>query len=96
LKTPEGKIKNQIRKWLHEQGAYVFSPVQMGYGVQMLDLLVCWKGNFIAIEVKAPDKKLTARQAVIAADIRDAGGRAIVAHSLQDVVDTWPVVGWTS
>jgi hypothetical protein len=96
LKTPEGKIKDEIRKWLHEQGAYVFSPVQMGYGVQTLDLLVCWRGRFYGIEVKAPGKKLTARQAVIAADIRDAGGWVIVAHSLQDVVDTWPVVGWTS
>ena len=50
MKTPEAAIKDQIRKWLKEQGAYVFSPTQMGYGMQTVDLLACWGGLFIAIE----------------------------------------------
>ena len=85
MKTPEGKIKDDIRKWLREQGAYVFSPTQMGYGAQTLDLLVCWKGSFVAIEVKAPGKKPTARQQVIFNEINTARGRVIVASELAHV-----------
>jgi hypothetical protein len=86
MKGPETAIKDKIRAWLRTQGAYVFSPTQMGYGLQTLDLLVCFCGYFYAIEVKAPGKKLTARQALIADDIGNAGGRVIVARSLDDVV----------
>jgi hypothetical protein len=90
MKTPEGAIKDKIRAWLRTQGAYVFSPTQMGYGLQTLDLLVCWHGNFIAIEVKAPGKKLTARQAIIADEINDARGIVIVARSLEEVIRIMP------
>jgi hypothetical protein len=52
MKTPEGKIKKQIVDWLRSQGAYVFAPVQQGFGASTLDLIVCWHGDFVAIEVK--------------------------------------------
>lgn len=86
MKTPEGLIKDKIRKWLREQGAYVFSPTQMGYGQQTVDLLVCWKGDFIAIEVKAsPKHKPTARQEQVMADVISSGGRVIVASEVDHV-----------
>lgn len=85
MKTPEGLIKDKIRKWLREQGAYVFSPTQTGYGQQTLDLLCCWEGHFIAIEVKSPKGKLTARQAGIGSEIFSAGGEAWVARDVQEV-----------
>jgi hypothetical protein len=95
LKTPEAAIKDQIRKWLKEQGAYVFSPTQMGYGMQTVDLLACWGGLFIAIEVKAPGKKPTARQLQILGEIDKARGKAIWVDSLQscksqlvEIIDT--------
>jgi hypothetical protein len=85
--TPEGRIKKQIRDWLREQGAYIFSPVQMGYGAPTLDLLVCWKGKFVAIEVKAEGKKITNRQVGICGEIIRSGGIAIIAWSLKDVTE---------
>jgi hypothetical protein len=84
MKGPEAIIKQKIRKWLEQQGAYVFSPVQMGFGKQTLDLLVCWRGRFIAIEVKAPGKNPTKRQELIINEIRRSGGGAFVARSLED------------
>jgi hypothetical protein len=83
--TPEGRIKKQIRDWLREQGAYVFSPVQQGFGQQSLDLLVCWRGDFVAIEVKAPGNKPTKRQELIADQIKAAGGITVLAYTLDDV-----------
>ena len=82
MKTPEGGPKAEIKAWLKEQGAYVFSPVQTGYGKRTLDLLVCWQGLFVGIEVKAPGKTVTKLQAQIVVDIQDAGGVAFWCDSL--------------
>jgi hypothetical protein len=83
MKTPEGRVKDEIRKWLKEQGAYVFSPVQTGMGARTLDLLVCWRGVFIGIEVKRPGGKATKLQLQIMEDIVAAGGIALCTDSLK-------------
>lgn len=85
MKTPEGRVKDEIKKWLKEQGAYVFSPVQMGIGSRTLDLLVCFKGRFIAIEVKAPGRKPTKLQYQIMTDIANSGGVGMWTDCLEDV-----------
>lgn len=85
MKGPEAIIKDEIRAWLRAQGAYVFSPVQQGYGMQTLDLLVCWGGKFVAIEVKAPGKKPTPRQVNIMVEIENTKGLAFWVESLSDV-----------
>jgi Holliday junction resolvase len=82
MKTPEGRVKDLIKIWLKEQGAYVFSPVQTGMGSRTLDLLVCWRGMFIAIEVKKPGAKPTKLQYKIISDILTARGYAFSADSL--------------
>jgi hypothetical protein len=87
MMTPEGRVKKQIRNWLREQGAYIFSPVQMGFGASTLDLLVCWNGRFVGIEVKAPGKTPTDRQCAICDEITMAGGQSIIAWSLKDVAE---------
>jgi hypothetical protein len=81
--TPEGYVKRDIKIWLKEQGAYVFSPVQMGMGSRTLDLLVCWKGAFLAIEVKRPGKVATRLQAITICDIQDAGGYSFCVDSME-------------
>jgi hypothetical protein len=49
-------------------------PVQTGYGAPALDFLLCVRGKFIAIETKAPGKKLTPLQETTKAQIEAAGG----------------------
>lgn len=82
--TPEGKVKDEVKKYLTERGAYFFMPVQSGYGAATLDFLVCLNGKFIALETKAPGKKLTARQKIIAEQIADAGGYVIRVDGTSD------------
>lgn len=41
MKTPEGALKDKIKKWLEARGAYAFMPVPTGYGKTTLDFLVC-------------------------------------------------------
>ena len=83
--TPEATIKKKIRAWLLSQGAYVFSPVQMGMGAHTLDILVCLKGKFIGIEVKVPGKRPTPRQMMCMAEIERASGLAFWCTSLDEV-----------
>jgi Holliday junction resolvase len=83
MKTPEGRVKDEIRKWLKEQGAYVFSPVQMGIGSRTLDLLVCWRGRFVAIEVKRPGKRAMKLQQHIIDEIVKSGGYAFCTDNLE-------------
>ncbi len=76
--TPEGKVKKKVSKLLKDMGAYYFMPVQAGYGSTTLDYLVCFHGEFIAIETKAPGKKMSARQELTAELIAEAGGVVFV------------------
>ena len=72
--TPEGKVKDRVKRLLKKYGCYWFMPVQSGYGAPTLDILVCCRGVFLAIETKAPGKKPTPRQELIIQQIVSAGG----------------------
>lgn len=88
--TPEAKVKAKIKKFLKEKGVYNFSPIGSAFGTHGVpDIICCYNGLFIAIEVKAPGKlgTLTANQIAHIEKINSAGGRAIVADSLDKVVD---------
>ncbi len=57
---------------------YRFMPVQSGYGSPALDYLLCYKGRFVAIETKAPGKKLTSLQESTKASMEAAGALVLV------------------
>jgi hypothetical protein len=79
----EKTIKAAVKRRLDQIGAYHHWPVQMGFGAACLDCHACYKGIYIAIETKAPGKKLTARQLVTINQIRAAGGLVLVIDSLE-------------
>lgn len=84
MKTPEGYVKDDIKKYLKSIGAYVFVPTQTGFGQQTLDILACVNGFFIAIEVKREGKvEPTPRQAVKIREISDAHGLAFTTDSVE-------------
>ena len=49
------------------------------------DVLACWRGLFIAVEVKRPGGKPTAGQSEFLADVERNGGVAVVATCVGDV-----------
>lgn len=49
------------------------------------DLLVCYYGLFVALEIKTPEGKPTAQQEKVIQDIIDAGGFAKIVTSVKDV-----------
>jgi pantoate kinase len=92
--TPEGKVKTRVKKLLDQYGALHFSPMGTGYGVSgVSDIIVLYRGRFIAIECKADEKKLpTALQLKFLDRVRAWGGIGLVIHNgnlnlLQDTMD---------
>ena len=89
-KQPEGKIVKRVREYLEGQGAWVFNvhggdnPFQE---VGIPDLLCCWKGHFIGLEVKLPGEKASPRQRLVISRIREAGGVADIVSSTGDVAE---------
>lgn len=74
MKTDEGKVKDSVKAYLAKRGAYVFMPVQTGYGKRTLDILFCLQGQFGIIETKAPGKVPDGFQQTIMAEVKAAGG----------------------
>ena len=82
--TPEGKVKEKVKKVLKEYNAYYHMPVQNGMGKPSLDFICCHKGRFLAIETKTEKGKLTLRQQVTIDEMQKAGAIALVIRGESD------------
>lgn len=79
--TPEGAVKKQVRATLDYFGAYYFLPATGGYGRSGVpDIVACYRGRFIGIEVKAGSNEPTALQQRELAIIKKKGGIAVVVN----------------
>lgn len=88
--TPEGKVKDAVKKELRKRNIWFFMPMQNGFGVVGIpDFICCWDGLFLAIETKAPGKRMqtTPNQNRVIAEIKDHAGRAIVVDDVSQVID---------
>lgn len=84
----ERDITATITDWLLLKGAWFFKV--HGHGMQrrgVPDLVGCYKGKLFAIEVKKPGGKVSAQQAIEILAIKEAGGTAFVAWSVDDVME---------
>lgn len=77
--TPEGKVKDKIKKHLKAMNIYFVMPATGGYGSSGApDILVCHKGRFYGLEVKSGANKPTELQLDNLKRIEENGGLAIV------------------
>lgn len=85
--TPEGRVKQKVRKALKELGkeCWPFMPVQSGFGSPALDWLNCIRGTFVAIETKKPGGRLTPLQLSTRAALLDAGAVVLVVKDDNDI-----------
>lgn len=85
--TPEKKVENQIKRYLENLGAYhvkIHGSAYMPAGTP--DILACVSGRFVGIEVKKPKGGIvSALQKLKIKQIRNAGGVALVATSVEEV-----------
>lgn len=83
--TPEGKIKEGVKKVLKKHGAYYHMPVMNGMGAPTLDFIGCHNGWFFAIETKAPGGKPTQRQQHTIEAMKAAGGAVFVVSCEEEI-----------
>ena len=77
--TPEKKVKNACIVVLKRWGAWYFAPMTGGFGKSGVpDIIVCWRGLFLAIECKAGKNQPTLLQEREMQGIRNAEGTALV------------------
>jgi hypothetical protein len=87
-RTPEGKVKDEVKKVLKEFDVWYFCPMQNGFGVVGIpDFICCFGGLFFAIETKAPKKinNTTPNQDRVIREIREHGGLVIVVDDAETV-----------
>lgn len=77
--TPEAKVKASVVKLLKKHNIYYFFPATHGFGRSGVpDIICCFDGEFLALEIKAGNNKPTALQEREMDRIFDAGGNAYV------------------
>lgn len=82
----EKTIENKIKKYLRDKGAYCVKYHGNQFSqVGVADLLVCYKGRFLAIEIKNETGKTSPLQDVNIEQVKRAGGISFVARSVEDV-----------
>jgi penicillin-binding protein-related factor A (putative recombinase) len=87
-RTPEGILTVSIRQLLKSIG--IFHWKQFGGPMStpgIPDIIGCYKGRMIAIEVKAPKGKVSPYQEQFIRQINEAGGLAFVARDIDTVID---------
>lgn len=84
--TPEAQLKSEIRHYLEGIGAF-WSNVQGGPGSKPgdPDIVVCFKGRYVALEAKSPVGVLSPIQKARRDEIRKAGGIYEVVRTLDEV-----------
>lgn len=82
-KTPEAKVKANIKKILKEHNIYYAMPMGTGYGnAGVPDFLCCVKGKFVAVEAKTVRNNPTELQKKNLAEIEASGGMTWVVNEL--------------
>jgi hypothetical protein len=78
MHTPEWHEKQKIKKYLNDLCVWYFCPFMAGRGkAGVPDIIACFNGRFVAIEVKRPGKKPTPLQIRRLLEIERAGGFAL-------------------
>lgn len=62
-------------------------------GAGIPDILCCYMGRFLALEVKRPGGRMTALQADTVKAINEAGGKAVVVTCMDDVMKAIKAMG---
>lgn len=92
VKRTEDRIEKDIEQYVCERGGIAYH--QNIKGRQGLsDLVACYKGYFIAIEVKRPGRShVRVQQKLYADEVSDAGGIAMITDSLDFVAQVLDII----
>lgn len=86
--TPEAKVKAKVKAWLTARSIWYCTPIGSQFGsAGVPDVLCCWEGRFLGIEVKAPGTRSNTSdvQRRQLAGIAAAGGIALVVDDVSQM-----------
>ena len=83
----ETDLTIKIREFLRSRGIFHWKSWQgpMSQPKGVADIIGCYQGRFLAIEVKRPGRKPTPAQERFISEVAKANGIAFVAHSVEEV-----------
>lgn len=85
---PEKTFEKKVRSWLEARGAWVLKTISEGrQEAGVPDLLICYKGQFVALELKSETGAVRPLQEYKIKQINDAGGLAMIVRP-----SDWPNV----
>jgi len=84
MSDTEQSVQSKIIAFLKAHDIFHFKTVVTNKA-GIPDIIVCHKGRFVGIEVKAPKGRLTPLQTRTLEQIQASGGSAMVATSVDDV-----------
>lgn len=86
----EKTIENKIKEYLFSKGIYYFKVHGSSFQVSGIpDIVCCYKGMFVGIEVKRPGalNEQSEQQKIHERNIRKSGGIYLLVDNVQTVVD---------
>lgn len=87
MKKPETKLVEKMIDRLKAEGGFWVKihggPMQQ---TGIPDIVGCYKGKFIGIEVKIPGNKPSALQKVVLKELEEAGANCGVAYSIEEAL----------
>lgn len=97
IEQSESQIQREIIEYLQMNGVFVWRQQTIGIRGRTLvgagamrgvaDVLGCYKGKLLAIEVKRPGKSPSKNQLTFIRTVIAEGGLAMCAHSVQEVAE---------
>jgi Holliday junction resolvase len=88
MTQPEARLQRKIQDELKRLGAFVFKTHGSEHQMTGLpDIIGCYRGMFIGIEVKMPDNKPSRIQLLRLREIERAGGVTCVAYGIPDAME---------
>lgn len=86
MSQPESRVVRKIREYIHARGGFTFkvhgSPFMMA---GLPDVVCCYKGKFIGLEVKMPGNLATPQQKNVGEKIKNAKGHWLVVYGVESV-----------
>jgi hypothetical protein len=86
--SEDNSLKPAVVKALKARGAFVYVTPRTVYGKSGIpDLVICYYGASVWMELKNPGEQATAEQLLVIDQIIKAGGWAAIIHSVQEAMD---------
>lgn len=92
-KQAEGSLQERIQRLLKSKGSYCIKNWgNMTKEPGIPDIIACYKGYYLALEVKLNYNKPSTRQGIHCRNIKKAGGITNIVYSTKDVLNILLVI----